>query len=48
MSVKKISILILSVLFLITYNLSAQVTKEADNAFRTCKYEKALESYRQD
>lgn len=46
MSVKKISILILSVLFLITYNSSAQVTKEADNAFRTCKYEKALELYK--
>ena len=45
MSVKKISILILSVLFLMTYNSNAQVTKDADNAFRTCKYEKALELY---
>ena len=46
MNVKKVFIFLLTSLFLINYSLKAQVTKDADNAFRTCKYEKALAEYK--
>ena len=39
-------VLILSVLFLMSYVLKAQIVKPADEAFRTCKYEKALQEYK--
>lgn len=39
-------VLILSVLFLMSYVLKAQIVKPADEAFRTFKYEKALQEYK--
>lgn len=46
MRVFKPAILALSILFLMSSVLKAQIVKPADEAFRTCKYEKALEEYK--
>ena len=37
---------LLAVLFLTVTGLKAQVTKDADNAFKYCQYEKALDEYK--
>ena len=46
MNVKKVFVFLLSSLLLMCFSLKAQVVKDADNAFRTCKYEKALAEYK--
>lgn len=46
MKLYKTVILLLSVLMIGTYTLNAQILREADNSFRDCQYEKALEQYK--
>ena len=46
MNIKKLIVLSLSILFTGVCSAQAPVVKDADNAFRTCKYEKALQEYK--
>ncbi|MBR3578370.1 MAG: OmpA family protein [Bacteroidales bacterium] len=46
MNIKKLIVLSLSILFTGICSAQAPVVKDADNAFRTCKYEKALQEYK--
>lgn len=46
MKYNKSVLLVLSFLLAITCNLNAQILREADNLFRDCQYENALEQYK--
>lgn len=46
MSIKKLFVFLLTVSMISVCSAQAPLVKDADNAFRTCKYEKALEEYK--
>lgn len=46
MCIKKLFIFLLTILFTSICSAQAPLVKDADNAFRTCKYEKALQEYK--
>ena len=46
MKVIRLILLILTSLFISSFSIKAQPLKDADNAFKYCQYEKALEEYK--
>lgn len=46
MKLYKLVLVLVSVLITASYSLNAQILREADNLFRDCQYEKALDAYK--